>query len=855
MTPRATLRLQFHAGFTFADALQHIERYAALGVSHIYASPLATARTGSTHGYDVVDPTRISPALGGEDGLLAFAAALRAAGLGLILDIVPNHMAADLGNAWWRDVLQRGRASRHAAWFDIDWNAPGTNGKVLLPVLDGPLDEVLARQAPTLGRDAAGRPVLLHGGQAWPLADGSERNAPDLQGLLAQQHYLLVPWRVAGDRLNWRRFFDINELVCLRMEEPEAFEAVHALPLRLFGEGIVDGLRVDHVDGLTDPAAYCRTLSARLEAIAVQRGRSRAWLVVEKILFDGEALPPDWRVDGTTGYDFMNDVSALQHDPDSAAGLAEAWARLSGRPADFAPEEQAARREIVARSFSAQLDACAASFERLLDATVPRPTLRRLLTDVLVHMPAYRTYAAKGALSATDRALLGRVGRIVTRTCLATDRWAAAPLMTAMQTPPSSTPRLPLWDKAMARLQQLSAPIAAKAVEDTGFYRYGRLLSRNDVGFDTALLGLEPPAFHARVAARQAALPRAMLATATHDHKRGEDLRARLATLSEDAPEWTLLQARWTAACGGLRTPVQDGLAPSPGDIAMLLQMLVGGWPLDLAPEDKSGRAQLAERLAAWQEKALREAKLASDWADIDPAYEAAARQLTRRLVADAALPELLQEIVGFVRRIAPAGAVNGLAQCLLKLTVPGVPDIYQGRDLWDFSFVDPDNRRPVYFPVDFTAHAADKTADFGRLAEAWRDGRIKRHLIRRTLALRRAAPELFARGDYQPLEVEGGGARSIVAFVRSHGPAWMLVIAPRLMLDRLVPGGLAAAADTWKGTTLRLDAMPPSQPLYDWLGGGVVELLHRTIKADLLVGTLPLTLVSSIVPDWSEDC
>ena len=858
-TPRATLRLQFHSGFTFADAMPHIPRYAALGVSHIYASPLATARAGSTHGYDVVDPTEIAPALGGEKGLRSFAAALRAAGLGLVLDIVPNHMAADLANAWWRDVLSRGRASRHATWFDIDWSAPGSDGKalskVLLPVLDAPLDEAFAREAPSLGRDPAGRLVLLRGGQAWPLADGSAREAQDLHGLLARQHYLLVPWRVAGDRLNWRRFFDINELVCLRMEEPDAFEAVHALPLRLFADGIIDGLRIDHVDGLTDPAGYCRTLRGRLDAIATARGRPRAWLVVEKILLDGEALPPDWRVDGTTGYDFMNDISALQHDGDSAAGLAEAWARLSGRPADFAPEERAARREILARSFAAQLDACVASFEKLLDATVPRPALRRLLTEVLVHMPAYRTYAAQGMLSAADTALLDRVGDAVRQTCLATDRWAATRLIAAMRAPPAVTHRVSpgnsAWDKAMARLQQLSAPIAAKSVEDTGFYRYGRLLSRNDVGFDTTVLGFEPEIFHARVEARQATLPQAMLATATHDHKRGEDLRARLATLSECAPEWTLLQARWAIACETLCRPVEGRLAPTAGDIAQLLQMLVGGWPLDLAIEDAAGRTQLADRLAAWQQKALREAKLETDWADIDPAYEAAARQLTQRLVAEAALPEVLREIAGFVRRIAPAGAVNGLAQCLLKLTVPGVPDIYQGCDLWDFSFVDPDNRRPV----DFTAPAADETADFGRLAEAWHDGRLKRHLIRRTLGLRAAAPDLFACGDYRPLRVEGDSARSIVAFVRTHGPDWMLVIAPRLMLDRLAPGRLAAASDTWKGTTLQLDETPPGLPLFDWLGGGIVELLHRVIKADLLVGTLPLALVSSVAPDWSEDC
>ena len=516
MTPRATLRLQFHRGFTFADAQALVPYFARLGISHLYASPIATARPGSAHGYDVIDAARVNPELGGEEGLRALSSALATAGLGLILDIVPNHMAADTANAWWADVLRHGRASRFARWFDIDWDA---GDKVLLPILGRPLDEVLA--AGELLRDGD---VFRYFSHRLPAVDGG----------LEHQHWQLAWWRSAGDRINWRRFFDINELVCLRMEEPEAFEAVHALPLRLHQEGIVDGLRIDHVDGLGDPAAYCRTLRARL--------KPGAYLVVEKILLAGETLPADWGCDGTTGYDFMDEVNALQHDPAGERVLAEAWSSLSGRPGDFAAEEEPARREILARSFGAQLDACAAAFA---GGELSSPLLRRLLGELLAHFPVYRTYGGNGVLSAADRAVLDRAAAGARRTCLATDRWAIDPLLRRFAEPDRG--------RAVARFQQLSAPIAAKAVEDTGFYRYGRLLSRNDVGFDAATFALDADAFHRRMQRRRADWPRALLATATHDHKRGEDVRARLAVLSGMAAEWAALQRDWVEASRPLR--------------------------------------------------------------------------------------------------------------------------------------------------------------------------------------------------------------------------------------------------------------------------------------------------------------
>ena len=579
---------------------------------------------------------------------------------------------------------------------------------------------------------------------------------------------------------------------------------------------------------LTDPAGYCRDLRARLDLIAKESGRARAWLVVEKILLKGETLSKDWGGDGTTGYDFMDEVSALQHDPRGEPLLAKTWTQLSGRSATFAPEELMARREIVPRSFSAQLEACAAAWQGILGDLIPRPTLRRLLAEFLAHMPVYRTYGASHVLSDHDATILREVGAQVSKSCLATDRWAVEPLLTAMLTPQDS------WPRAMARFQQLSAPIAAKSVEDTGFYRYGRLLSRNDVGFDVETFSIGVDAFHERMQRRREDYPHTMLATATHDHKRGEDLRARLAVLSELSTDWTSLISR------RIDTPSSR---PTPGDIAMLLQMIVSAWPLDLERDDAAGRKAFAERLCGWQQKALREAKLESDWAAVNEGYEEAARAFTMRLVAEDAMPDLLDDLLATVRRIAPAGAVNGLAQCLLKLTVPGVPDLYQGTDLWDFSLVDPDNRRPV----DFAARAKMNDEPLPDLVRHWRDGRIKQALVRRALALRKRAPILFAEGSYRPVEVEGPARDSIVAFMRQVGDEWVLVVVPRLVETLMSKeGGLAFHADAWSGTALKLGG---DCAAHDVLRGRNMAFPARRLALDQLLDAVPVALVTSVSP------
>ncbi|MGF7148073.1 (1-_4)-alpha-D-glucan 1-alpha-D-glucosylmutase [Sphingomonas zeicaulis] len=761
MIPSATYRIQFHKDFPFAAAADLADYLADLGISHLYASPIGTARAGSTHGYDVVDPTAINPELGGEDGFRALAATLRARGIGIILDIVPNHMAVGgADNRWWLDVLEQGPASAYARFFDIDWEPPG---KLLAPFLGVPYGQALTSGA--LALDSAGAAVIAHDAHRFPLRpedqlalrgeeergtlyDGrTAEGANRLHALLERQHYRLAWWRTAADEINWRRFFDITELAGLRVEDEAVFEAVHALPLRLYAEGLIDGVRVDHVDGLADPGAYCRRLRAALDAARPEPG----YFVVEKILGTHEALPADWATDGTSGYDFMDQVSALLHAPAAEVPLATHWAALSERSADFAEEEHQARHEILERTFPGQLNAAVAAFHGIARADpatrdVTAGMIRRAMTGLLVHFPAYRAYGQK------DR--LARVA--------AAARADAAPGEGAMvdQLIGWMTAGTPQAADALRRFEQLSAPLAAKAVEDTAFYRYGRLLSRNDVGFHAARLSLEPADFLADAAARQRHFPAAMLTTATHDHKRGEDVRARLAVISERPEAWIAAASDW------LRHPLAAEIDPA--DAYQILQTIVGAWPLDGGQLGDFG-----PRVSAWSMKALREAKLRSSWTAPDEPYEAACASFITGLLAD---PALSADLAGFVERIAPAGALNGIVQAVLRCTVPGVPDCYQGTDLWDFSLVDPDNRRPVdYDTRQLVASFADMPA---HLAD-WRSGRAKQAVIAHLLNLRRSNPALFTTGALEPVSVTGERADHVLAFARSDGAARLLVAVP----------------------------------------------------------------------------
>ena len=792
-TLRATMRLQFHKRFAFADAQLLAPYFEALGVSHIYASPIMTARPGSMHGYDVVDPTRVNPELGGENAFRTLVEELRQHELGLILDIVPNHMATGAENRWWMDVLANGRNSQYAKYFDIDWDPPNPNlqDKVLLPVLGKPYGDALESGEIKLCRadDRSGF-VVRYYDHIFPIRSDASiapdfdttsiHEATGLHALLERQHYRLAWWRSANDEINWRRFFDINDLVALRIEDNEVFDAVHDTVLRLYAEGLIDGLRIDHIDGLSYPEKYCQKLRARLRALEHQRPRNLpagpAYLVVEKIIARHETLPKNWETDGTTGYDFMDEVSALQHDQVGEQLLRDFWHRVSTRPGDFDHEEELARRQILEQSFSAQRDAVVASLYAIAQAD-PRTrddtqeAIRRGLTEILVHFPVYRTYARAGHASQSDDSFLAQAVAKASRSCLPIDREIVATLGAWLSGKRTNPEFDELQNIALARFQQLSAPLCAKAVEDTAFYRYGRLISRNDVGFDVRQFANLPEEFHRKMERRTAAFPHAMLTTATHDHKRGEDVRARLAVLSEIPQDWIGAVEGWIAR--GMRQCHGGKPAPDPGDLTILFQTIVGAWPLDLAADNRSGLSAYAKRIAAWQQKALREAKLRSDWSAPNEAYE---RVMSEFIVLLFSRPSnLLEDIAGFALRIASAGAANGLAQALTKLTAPGVPDVYQGTEYWDLSLVDPDNRSPVDFAMRLRSIASSNVVD---LASRWKNGFIKQWMIARILAVRKTSPKLFSEGAYLPLEAVGPMAKHVVAYARRTNDATTAVVA-----------------------------------------------------------------------------
>ena len=881
--PRATARLQLHRDFRFEQAAATVDYYHRLGISHFYLSPILVARPGSTHGYDVVDATRINPELGGEAGLRQLHQRLHAQGMGIVVDIVPNHMAVGHHNAWWQDVLRWGRHSRHAEWFDIHWDSPdpALSGKVLLPFLGQPYAEALEAGELVLRFDAEhGELQIVHHDNVFPLAptdyaavletagsprlkdviaafaaidpaqEGKDGRADSARAqlralaadpealadidaalaafsasqphgrsamhqLLERQHYRLAHWRNAADEINWRRFFEVSELVGMRVEREDVFEAMHAEIFRLYAEGIIDGLRLDHIDGLTDPATYCLRLRERLRTL---RPGHEPYLIAEKILAGDESLPPGWQLDGTTGYEFMDQCAAVLHDGEGEPVLDELWRDIVGElpvtadqlqshgPGElchFPAIVQEARRSFLVRNFAAEFNALTLCLHQLArSATQTRDltlmSIRRAVAELLVHFPVYRTYANEQGMPAGERELLAATVQKAESTLHAADHatlhvvegWLGGDLLLDSR----DAHRRALQLRAIARFQQLTPPLTAKSMEDTAFYRFGRLLSRNEVGAEPADLSLSVSHFHRLAARRAEQTPGSLLATGTHDHKRGEDARMRLAALSEIAEEWSTVLRHWHQ----LNAPIVAATAGQQGGIdavdeCMLYQTLVGAWPdgMRAGDDDLSALGELAERVIAWQRKALREAKRRSDWVVPQTDYEAACERFTRALLCDPGLDPrhhpFLTELEDFVRRLAPLGTVNSLSQTMLKLTSPGVPDFYQGSELWDLSMVDPDNRRPVDFALR-ERRLADAVSRPVSLRD-WQSGSAKQQLIHAVLQYRRDHALLFAQGAYVPLTTHGKLARHVIAFARllpeqeggEHALEATLVICTRL--------------------------------------------------------------------------
>jgi (1->4)-alpha-D-glucan 1-alpha-D-glucosylmutase len=783
MIPRATYRLQFHKEFPFDAALPLAPYLQRLGISHVYASPILKARARSMHGYDVIDCSVVNPELGGDAGFRELVAELRAHDVGVVLDIVPNHMAVHSDNRWWMDVLEHGWASRFAQYFDIDWDL--LDGKVLTAFLGKPYWKTLEAGEIEIARDEqSGKLCAVYFDWHLPLRPedqgvGTEcfRSPDDLHKLLERQHFRLACWRTANDTINWRRFFDIPDLIALNQDDEAVFEATHAKIFDLYREGLIDGVRVDHIDGLADPASYCQRLRARLDELASRRREPdvHPYIVVEKILGAGESLPRDWGVDGTTGYDFMNEASALQHDPAGAEPLGSFWHQISNRPADFEDEEKIARCEIVQGSFESALTQTTDAFFAIAQQCksgrdLSRAALRRGLVHILQHLRVYRTYATGKPDSPPSGSqfdvAVARAEHSAGGTDLAAIRFIADLVNGEIEDLAGGRAG------AVRRFNQLSAPVAAKAVEDTAFYRYSRLLSRNDVGFDPGTFSRSPDDFHAAMAQRARSLPHAMLATATHDHKRGEDVRARLAVLSEMPGEWTEAVQGWMRINTAQRQTTRDESAEY-----QLYQMLAGAWPLGLKPDDERGLANYCERTLAWRQKALREAKLRTSWLDPDEGYENADAAFVRTVLDPAISREFLSSIAAFVQRIAPAGALNALVQATLRYTVPGVPDCYQGTEFWDLSLVDPDNRRPVDYGARIEA-LHDEASPI-ELLSRWQDGHIKQAVIATLLNVRRQVPKLFSHGMYVPLGTNGPSAKNVLAFARQTQDSTVIVAVP----------------------------------------------------------------------------
>ena len=715
-TPRSTYRLQISPTFTLHHAAALVDYLRELGVSHLYSSPLLSSMPGSAHGYDTVDFGTVDAGRGGRDGFAALDAALRDHGLGLVVDIVPNHMGvgAPEENEWWWDVLRHGRESRYAAAFDIDWDAAGQ--RLRIPVLaDSPLalDDLTLQQG-----------ELRYYGHRYPLDPASEDQGGTPRQVHDRQHYELVSWRRADTDLNYRRFFAVNDLAAVTAERPDTFDAAHELILRWVTSGAVEGLRIDHPDGLADPGRYLDRLAA---------AAPDSWLVVEKILQAGETMPPSWPVAGSTGYDALNEVGGVFLDSEGEQVLTELDSELSGGPVDFPEMERSCKRRIADGILNSEV-------RRLARLLPDLPGSGDALAELLACFPVYRSYLPVGAehlQEALNTACLrrpdlaSRLGEVHRRL---------------------SDPA----DEVAIRFQQTSGMVMAKGVEDTAFYRWSRLVSLNEVGGEPTRFGLSVPDFHAACAARQEREPDGMTALSTHDTKRSEDVRARLAVLSEIPGAWASVVRQWNS-----KAPLPDlPLAH------LIWQNLVGAWPLD------------RERAHAYAEKAAREAGVSTSWADPDPAFETRLHALVDTAYDH---PDMGIELV--VDRIAKFGWVNSLGMKVLQLLMPGVPDVYQGSEIWDHSLVDPDNRRFVDF-----GHLRELLA---RLDDGWQppvdaSGAVKLLVVSRALRVR-AAREL---ASYRPIIGQGSAGRHVVAFDRGG----VVAIATRLPL-RL------AASDGWLET------------------------------------------------------
>lgn len=963
--PRSTYRLQFGPEFRFRDACRTVAYLDALGIRDVYASPVFKARRGSLHGYDVTDHAHVNPDLGRMAEFKELANTLRERGMGLVLDVVPNHMGiADDANSYWQDVLENGPSSRFAAFFDIDWQPPKPDlaGKVLLPflgdqfgrvlengelrlsyargafwirvydrslpvepctwvrVLEPALEATRSRLSPDDVQIAELESIVTALRRLPPRTEtdvtrvaerrrekevvkrrlgrlledslpirneidrviervnghrGDPSSFGEMESLLAEQAYRLSFWRVASDEINYRRFFDINELAAIRVEELEVFAMVHTLVLRLVHDGLVTGLRIDHPDGLLDPEQYFRDVQEACRRELTERFSGRApddaerdrpfYVAVEKILSSEERLDSSWAVHGTTGYEFLNALSGIFVKRENRQRMLALYEGFTCRTERFDDTVYHSKRAILDVSMSGELRVLSRHLDRISEQhrwsrDFTLTSLRSALREVIACFPVYRTYTRADTQMVSDetrRHVETAITQAKRRNPVTNESlFDFIRSVLLLDDPPElhEAQRAARREFVM-RFQQLTAPVTARGIEDTAFYRSYALSSLNEVGGEPQRFGVTLEEFHGRNAERLAHWPHTMTSTSTHDTKRSEDVRARINVLSEIPDEWESALERWHQWNRLHRTTVSGFEVPDANEEYLFYQTLVGAWPFAASYGESGVEPAFIRRLQEYMVKASREAKLHTSWLNTNEAHEQALRAFVRHVLTPEPDDAFLNDVQDFVHRVTPSGVVNALSQLVLKLASPGVPDVYQGTELWHLRLVDPDNRRPVDFAARATLlgelqeRATAHPEELVRaLMSTWRDGRIKMYVTYKSLHRRRDNPQVFERGDYIPLEAQGALKQHVCAFARRYGDTWVVIAVPRLTahLSPSLPD--VAGESVWGDSALLLPRAVPEAWTNVYSGAGV-----RTLR-DGWGASLPLAQVFASLPvAWLE--
>ncbi len=947
--PAATYRLQFNGEFRFADAQALVDYLHQLGITDIYASPLLQARRGSAHGYDVTDPSHLNVEIGTERELESLSEALRQKDMGLLLDIVPNHMAASSENPWWMDVLEDGPGSAYAAFFDIDWHPPRTilNNRVLLPILGRPYAETLENKELKLVFEQGSFFVLYYetklpaapksyarilqhrldelqekmgaenpafrelGGILAAIASLPERtslpvelagerrlqreaikerlrnlvqNSADirrfveqnlrifngrkhepgsfvpLDRLLGEQAYVLSYWLSVTEEINYRRFFTITDLVGVRTEDPLVFEATHSVILRLAENGIVTGLRIDHIDGLRDPAGYLRRLQEHFGLDPGASTHPRFYVIAEKILAEDERVPPEWPICGTTGYDFVNVLNGVFVEPSGATKMGAIYKAFTGEAVEYSDLVYAKKIEVMETLLAVEMRSLGHHLGLLAEQDryardLPLTHLAAALTIVTACLPVYRTYIRNFLISASDRR---RVEQALA--CARTRNPGVSSRcfdfiedVLLLRERPHITPEQREARLAfIVRWQQFTGPIMAKGFEDSALYIYNRLVSLNEVGGNPDSRGVTPEEFHLFCRRRQKNYRHTLNATSTHDTKRSEDVRARINVLSEMPEKWEKWLNRWARLNKPKKKLVNNKPVPDPNEEVLLYQTMLGAWPLD-EREVPAFRLRLQEYMV----KATREAMVHTKWTRPNVEHEEALSEFVKEINENSESNRpFLSDFLIAQAEIAFYGALNSLSQQVIKITAPGVPDFYQGTELWALWLVDPDNRRPVDFAKYASAlerlrkaEADDRPGLLRELVDTWCDGRIKLYITAKALDFRRANAELFRDGAYEPLDVSGSAGKNVCAFLRHAKRGWAITLVPRLTTKLVRSGHMPLGEKVWSSNVLRLPRKAPER----WTNALTGEVLEataadggRVLPISAAFNYLPVALLSS---------